>query len=912
MFNPAPHYPPAVGSCAPQQQQQHQHQQDQMQQQGKMQLQGQMQSQGQMQRQMPPQGQMQPQGKMPPQGQMQPQGQIQQHGQYPAQYPPYGQNYSPGPPLSTASPYGQQQQPAPSAGHSVLWQHPAPPGSYGGQQQSPSYGYPEKPFLSPPYGKPYTQAGAPSPPTVSPSYGQQSPTASAAPGHQAFQPQPPGSDNFASSSPKPPTHPYVQQQQQYQRPQQNHYQQQQQQQPKMGYLMGGAGNELANSKRRVKSAAKLMRQAMDINDIITTLDHASTLLRELSSSAAPTSSFLHATPQLTSKQYYDLYTTILDHLNQLSVFLDTSSSLPGAQYVARDIYLLVQRTPAALARCYLTLTAGAVYLRHLRNHPDDIVPQNSTPHPGCLPTTAASLLTELNDLCNAVQCPTRGLFLRNYMLHVLRDVLPDVSPLQEGGPDQLSSSGDVTQAVEFILANFDRMVTLWGRMHAQAQNNATAAQKQEPAQAKKKRDRERNELRLLVGSNLVRLSQLEHLTEDMYKEVVLPNMLDKAANGCRDTTGQSYIMDCVIQVFPDEFHISTLQTVLATLPKLKAKVNTRSILQALMKRLANYAANLPSDKSVFPEGVDAFQLFTECIAGLRKKKVQTLEFLRLQVALLAFVAKIYAGDLDKVNEVLGHAASYLSSSAKSIPLDIDAIIEIEDLLRVPLSSVGVRVLDLPAFGELMACLPWSNRREVALALVRSVVNNSSNNTRLDDVVLLDRLLTVIAPLLQDDPNASLNETANEELEVFEEEQALVGRIVHLLYSDDTDVLAKMFTVARRHFGHGGLDARLKYTLVPVVYGAVRLLHRVCEVEYPALVLVPEVKDDDKEEQKTAELEGEIEEDTNAMKETSQENVGGEEIKSAVKENIDEGKEEETTAESVVAPQPPPPFNKVTK
>lgn len=64
---------------------------------------------------------------------------------------------------------------------------------------------------------------------------------------------------------------------------------------------------------------------------------------------------------------------------------------------------------------------------------------------------------------------------------------------------------------------------------------------------KKKREKERQELRILVGTNLVRLSQLQGVDSHEYKEHILPRILEQVTN-CKDTIAQSYLMDCIIQV----------------------------------------------------------------------------------------------------------------------------------------------------------------------------------------------------------------------------------------------------------------------------------------------------------------------------------------------------------------------------
>lgn len=38
---------------------------------------------------------------------------------------------------------------------------------------------------------------------------------------------------------------------------------------------------------------------------------------------------------------------------------------------------------------------------------------------------------------------------------------------------------------------------------------------------------------------------------------------------CKDEIAQYYLMDCVIQVFPDEYHLQTLETLLGAFPQLQ-------------------------------------------------------------------------------------------------------------------------------------------------------------------------------------------------------------------------------------------------------------------------------------------------------------------------------------------------------
>lgn len=64
---------------------------------------------------------------------------------------------------------------------------------------------------------------------------------------------------------------------------------------------------------------------------------------------------------------------------------------------------------------------------------------------------------------------------------------------------------------------------------------------------REKRELERKELRILVGTNLVRLSQLDGVDLDMYQQIILPSILQQVVS-CKDVIAQEYLMEVVIQV----------------------------------------------------------------------------------------------------------------------------------------------------------------------------------------------------------------------------------------------------------------------------------------------------------------------------------------------------------------------------
>lgn len=68
----------------------------------------------------------------------------------------------------------------------------------------------------------------------------------------------------------------------------------------------------------------------------------------------------------------------------------------------------------------------------------------------------------------------------------------------------------------------------------------------------------------------------------------------------KDQIGQQYLMEIVIQVFPDEFHLATLDGLLETIGSLQSGVDLKSITISLMDRLSNFASeNQTSDLDIF-------------------------------------------------------------------------------------------------------------------------------------------------------------------------------------------------------------------------------------------------------------------------------------------------------------------------
>jgi len=300
---------------------------------------------------------------------------------------------------------------------------------------------------------------------------------------------------------------------------------------------------------------------------------------------------------LSPKSYYQLYIVICEELRHLEQFL--LDEFRKGRKVA-DLYELVQYAGNIVPRMYLLITVGMVYIQTNEFSRRDI-------------------LRDLVEMCRGVQHPLRGLFLRNYLLQCTRNVLPDsLEEVQDSSNTVLD--GTIEDSIEFILLNFSEMNKLWVRMQHQGHSRE-----------RERRERERMELRILVGTNLVRLSQLDNIDIDMYKKTVLPGVLEQVVS-CRDAIAQEYLMECIIQVFPDEMHLTTLNNFLAACGQLHPMVNVKNIIISLIDRLALFATR-EDESGGIPQEIQLFDVFSQEIANIirAKKEMPAEDIVSLQV-----------------------------------------------------------------------------------------------------------------------------------------------------------------------------------------------------------------------------------------------------------------------------------------
>ena len=540
----------------------------------------------------------------------------------------------------------------------------------------------------------------------------------------------------------------------------------------------------------MKQYAFYMKRALDDNNLREALKQASLMLGELRTTA------------LSPQKYYELYMQVWSELHHLESFF-ADPARHGRTNL--ELYELVQHAGNILPRLYLLVCVGSVYVKSGEGAAKDV-------------------LKDLVEMAKGVQHPIHGLFLRAYLGQASKTLLPDAGSPFEG------EGGDTRDAVDFVLQNFTEMNKLWVRM-----------QHGGPARDKDRREKERRELRDLVGKNLHVLSSLDGLDLPLYRDVVLPRVLEQVVQ-CKDDIAQPYLMDAVTQVFPDDFHLETLETLLGAVPQLKPSVRAGDVLASLMDRLSQAASDAPELADAFADA-DALGKFRQCVAAVVKAQpgLEARERLLMHASLMSFAVAAHRGAIELVDGILASCASALgappagaarlaeenpgspgseagpdAAAAEPPPppmivADPKAVKQLVALLTVPLETYDTDdVLRLSSYPRVMSLLQPADARDMAVAVVKSVLKGE---TAVSDPRRVETLFRFVASLMRDG--------GEEDEEDFEEAQLLMARLVHRLRSDDSATQLAILTVAEAQFATGGAK-RLRRAAPPLAFEALRL------------------------------------------------------------------------------------------
>ena len=515
--------------------------------------------------------------------------------------------------------------------------------------------------------------------------------------------------------------------------------------------------------------------------------------------------------------------SVFDALGYLTNYLKEAHT-SGRHHLA-DLYELVQYAGNIVPRLYLMITVGSVYM-------------------GMEASPIKEIMRDMMEMSRGVQHPIRGLFLRHYLSGQTKDFMPI------GQADGVQ--GNLQDSIQFTLTNFIEMNKLWVRLQHQGHSRD-----------RQLREMERTELKTLVGTNLVRLSQLDGIDLSLYTGQILPAVLEQVIQ-CRDVLAQEYLLEVITQVYPDEYHLRTLDQILSAIAKLNPHVNVKQIVIQIIDRLAGYAAREAEEKNGIledsvkevttkleetdvngesasstaevkdatrgiPADVKLFDIFWQQVLDLVKLRndLKIQDISAMLVSLSNLVLNCYPNDLDYMDKIMTYALAKTEESANSTDLHSnEAKDNLLKLLLAPITAYKslVTVFAIPSYMPLLDKQSYSIRRSVAASVADSLLQRQSPITTKSETEGIFGLLKVL--IADDSEVANGRERSgrgNGDNDDVIEEQGWLARIVHFITNDDLEANFELLLVARNALVLGG--ERTKYTFPALVMSTLKLARK---------------------------------------------------------------------------------------
>ena len=514
--------------------------------------------------------------------------------------------------------------------------------------------------------------------------------------------------------------------------------------------------------QEVNAQAYQVRTAIDNNKLRHCLKYGKNMLDTLRSS------------KLSPSNYYHLYTTIFDEMQYIYNYF-REEARRGRRM--KDLYDVVQQCETIVSRLYLLICVASAYIETGQANATDII-------------------FDLFNLMKGVQNPLRGLFCRFFFLKMIKDRLPDK------GNEYEKPGASADDSIKFILNNLDDMNRLWIRL-----NNI------DNPDERITREKEREQLKYLVGENITRLSQLNAITPEIYQKKVLPRIIEILLES-KDAMSQQYLMECIIQAFPDEYNIEAMNTLLETSSRLESVVDIKTIFISLMEKLAKYVTNNKEENIGGSSPAQIFNLLKINIDKIIRENlslnlIDNLKLIELQSAFLKFAIKCSPpkNRLTTVNNILGDCVSILNKN-RGEKLNADGMKLIGRLLSSPLES-QLSIFDMPSFPELMKYLNYSSRATLSLRIIDSLMGEKSE-VEINSSSKMTTLVDFIRPLLEDSPDSGEFDQYQ-----FEYEQTAVCKVLYTIKTNDPQNVYDILNVLKNAFTKGGRE-RMKYTLPALV------------------------------------------------------------------------------------------------
>jgi vacuolar protein sorting-associated protein 35 len=559
---------------------------------------------------------------------------------------------------------------------------------------------------------------------------------------------------------------------------------------------------LEKGLKKIKEQSFHINSAIEKNNLRQCLREAYTMLCEL------------RTNELSPKNYYNLYISVVDVMLNLKNYMIEEINR-GRRLI--DLYDDVQQAQNVIPRLYLMITVGSIYIEKV-------------------PRSARIIIYDMLGLVKSVQNPIKGLFLRNYLLKMIKDKLPDKDNVY------LREGASFEDSLNFIMENMEEMNRLWIRLASGSGGE------------KMRREKERDELKILIGESMNKLSSLENLNIDLYEKNVLPRLLDIIINS-KDKLCQQYLMECIIHAFPDSYNVKCMERLLDAISYLEPGVDIGIIFVSLMQKLGNYFGRQNNnvednkDKEIFELAKNIYPNLLRNFNGYMNQNlnnnnnsfnINKLLGLVLSFMKFALICSPPEQKTQSINNIFSLAFDL--SNKQPHKLDNDCINKIGLLLMEPLNS-GINIFRMNDFIPLMNFLNYQNKKHLGIKLIETLIkeadNEKSSMEKISDLDSLDNVLKFIQPLLGD-----TRDSVQEDESTYGYEQTIVSKLVYIIRTKNPEIIYKILGDLKNIFSHGGINRR-RYTLPPLASRIIQFCHDITICYENKLDLIPEKKKNNK-------------------------------------------------------------------
>ena len=560
--------------------------------------------------------------------------------------------------------------------------------------------------------------------------------------------------------------------------------------------------KLEKALKKIKEQSFHINSAIEKNNLRQCLKEAFTMLCEL------------RTNELSPKNYYGLYMSVVDVMLTLKNYMNEEINR-GRRLI--DLYDDVQQAQNVIPRLYLMITVGSIYIEKV-------------------PRSTRIIIYDMLGLVKAVQNPIKGLFLRNYLLKMIKDKLPDKDNIY------LREGANFEDSIKFIIENMEEMNRLWIRLSGGVQGAE-----------KVKREKERNELKVLIGESMTKLSSLENLNIDIYEQNVLPKLLNILLNS-KDKLCQEYLMECILHAFPDSYNVKCIENLLEAISNLEQGVDIGSIFVSLMEKLGNYFGRYvnndnenQNDKQIFEIAKNIYPALLKNFKGymnqnLNNNAINTTDDLNKLLNLISSFIKFSLKCAPKeqkfasMNNIFALTLELVNRYRNK--MSEDNINKIGVLLIEPITN-GMNIFRMNDYIPLMNFLNIKSRKNLGLKLIETLVNNvnegKTNMEKLDSLDSLDKILKYLRPLLGD-----TKDSVKEDDSTYEYEQSIVCKLVYIIRTNNIEMIYKILNDLKNIFSHGGPNRR-KYTLPALAHRVIKFCHDIRICYENKIGLIPEKK-----------------------------------------------------------------------